>query len=784
MEHIQSVSLSLEIHPESGSFSIHPTDLRFPCLEDIHLGCEYTLAGKKYRSPLLNWQPRGFQRSMLRSPEHGEMECLTWHLVEDENHIGLALTFAITSEHPLVLWKMKVTNHGGQAVAMKRITMLNVDGRREGNPRQLRIGKPADLGFFSNGWQSWSPSRWYRGDSRMNISRLGFLQHPMIYNPDTPHPRRKGVFSSDMFAVIGDQVARTGYLVGFLSQKNHFGSILADLNTGSLSMWAYGDDARIEPGMSMETDWAVFTPVLLDHRAPMEVYLEAVARENHARVAHESPLGWCSWYHYYTNVTAEDVEKNLTTILDLQERLPIQIVQLDDGFESIVGDWFTFKTSFPDGVASLADRISREGLVPGIWLAPFIVNPRSQLMKQHPEWILSKQLGRPVNAGYGWNVLTTGLDMTVPEALNYVCDVIETAVKKWGFQYLKLDFYYAAGLKGIFHDRTKTRARVLRMGMEAIRAAVGENVMLLGCGAPLGSMIGIVDLMRIGADVSGDWHPNFRGIKGLLKSEPSFPCARNSIRNILTRANMHGQWWINDPDCLLVRPDSNLTLDEVKTLATAIGMTGGAIMISDDLSILPSDRLRLAEILYPILPEQVRVLDWFDSETPAKMRLDVVNQTGEWHVLGGFNWSDQAADIRVRLNNYHLEEGEYIFREFWSGKTGIFDGQAGFEFLDVPPHGCVLLAARRLVPGKPQYVGSDLHFSQGVEVAEWREDEGGVEMLLRLPRKASGTVFLRLPFKPSEVFVNGELVAPLLDTEETFSLPVQVDGFCTLQIKK
>ena len=430
-------------------------------------------------------------------------------LAEDENKIGLTLTFGITREHPFVIWKVQVTNNGGKTVEMNRIILLDVDGRRGGKIRYPRAEKPVELGFFSNGWQSWSPSRWYSGNSKMNISRLGFLRHTMIYNPGTPLPRRVGEFTSDMFAVVGDRSARTGYLVGFLAQKNHFGSILADLNAGSISMWANGDDAHLEPGMSIETDWAVFSPVLLDHRAPLENYLEAVARENHALVPTDTPVGWCSWYHFYTKVTAKNIEENLEVILDHQERLPVELVQIDDGFETQVGDWFTFKPTFPEGVKPLAEKINQAGLIPGLWLAPFIVHPGSELLRKHPEWMLRKANGRKVNAGFNWNAMTTALDLTIPEALQYAKDVVSTASHEWGFPYLKLDFLYAAALKGEYRDNTKTRAQVMRMGMEALREAVGQQVTLLGCGAPLGSMIGFVEAMRIGQDVSGEWNPSY-----------------------------------------------------------------------------------------------------------------------------------------------------------------------------------------------------------------------------------------------------------------------------------
>ncbi|HNR01864.1 MAG TPA: alpha-galactosidase [Anaerolineaceae bacterium] len=784
MERIQSGVLSLEVNPGLGLFDIRTANPHFPWLEEIKPGCEYTLDGKKFRSPGLSWKVQDSQHRALSTLEHGGMDCLVYGLAEDENKIGLTLTFGITGEHPMVMWKIKVTNYSNNAVDMNRIIMLDVDGRRKSKARRLKFGSPSDLGFFSNGWQSWSPSRWYNGEERMTISHLFGIQRPMIYNPGTTLPQKRGTFSSDMFAVVGDRVTRTGYLVGFLSQKNHFGSILADLNSGDISMWANGDHTRLDPGKEMETDWAVFTPVLLDHRAPLEIYIEAVGRENHARVPAETPVGWCSWYHFYTAVTADNIRENLGAILDQQEKLPIELVQIDDGFEKQVGDWLEFKPAFPHGVKPLAESISRAGLVPGLWLAPFIVHPGSDLAKNHPDWMLRKADGRLVNAGLGWKALTTALDLTVPEALQYAKDVISTASKEWGFPYLKLDFLYAAALNGRYHDRSLTRAQVMRMGMEALRQAAGPEVTLLGCGAPLGSAIGVVDAMRIGPDVSGDWLPAFNGIGAGLRKEPAVPSARNSIHNILTRANLNRGWWVNDPDCLLIRPDTNLTEGEVRSLATVIALTGGSLLLSDDLPGLPPDRLRIAEALLPVINEEVRVLDWFDNRMPSKLRVDMFNETGAWHLLGGFNWSEQRAALHFDPKTYHLEDGEYVFREFWSGVTGRFSGQTAQEIQDVPPHAPVLLAARRVLKGQAQYLGSDLHFSQGIEVVEWREDARSLEFTLRLPRIASGVVILSLPFTPVNAVVNGEQAAIRMLTEGIYNLPVSVEGFCKVRINK
>ena len=221
---------------------------------------------------------------------------------------GLVVTFhfGIVLETPLVVWKIEVLNDRQQPIWLEKIDLLKVKESAGGRVNYPEAANSSELGFYSNGWQSWSPTGWYPADGKMKISKLGGLQNPMIYNPGTPLPKKKGQFSSDMFAVVGDRKARTGFVVGFLSQKEQFGSIAADFQApGWLAMWANCDDVRLDPGKTICTDWAVFNPVLLDHRDPLDKYLEAVARENDVKVPAESPVGWCSWYHFYTHLIRE-----------------------------------------------------------------------------------------------------------------------------------------------------------------------------------------------------------------------------------------------------------------------------------------------------------------------------------------------------------------------------------------------------------------------------------------------------------------------------------------------
>jgi alpha-galactosidase len=262
------------------------------------------------------------------------------------------------------------------------------------------------------------------------------------------------------------------------------------------------------------------------------------------------------------------------------------------------------------------------------------------------------------------------------------------------------------------------------------------------------------------------------------------PCARNSINNILTRANMHQHWWINDPDCLLIRPDSHLSLAEVQSLTTAIALTGGSVLLSDDLTKLPADRLHIAEVLLPIIGERARVIDWFDAEMPTLLRLDLLNETGEWHLVARFNWTNRLAQLSLSAKDFQLDEDEYWFSDFWNGSVKrLAKGEAYTSGL-IPPHGCVMGIFRRERASLPQYLGSDLHYSQGKEVVDWEAGKDLLAFTLRLPRKASGRVRLSLPWANATAEVEGEPTELIHEGGKVWRLPLKFDGFVHVTVKK
>ena len=771
MTRLTNAWLDFVLDPETGSFFLE--SLRFPGAS-LKNACYNLSFSNTAEQPTVKLD--SINQEQREDPKHGPLQVVSVVYRAEQVDLEWLVEFALPANLPLLLQRMEIRNHSEQVFHPDRLTF----GALRAGELHFCENRPEKTAFYSNGWQSWSPSGTWQYGEKQTRSWLKGLSTPMLYDAGTPVTKRPSAFSSDMFGAIIDHDAQVGLLCGFLSQKEQFGSLLSTLHPEpDLQVWANADKIELRGGSSLSTDWLAWQFFDSADPEPFKIYFGAVARENEVGKRIETPLGWCSWYYYFQNITPAEIIKNLQAVSQLKSRLPLKYFQIDDGFEQDVGSWFEFDPEFPDGLAGLAQEIRREGLTPGIWLAPFILEPRSKLIRRHPHWLLRDQNGRPVNSGFVWSGLGRALDLTHPDALGYVRDVIRTAVQEWGFPYLKLDFLYTAALPGAHYDPTKTRAQILRQALELIREEAGAEVILLGCGCPIGPGIGIFDMMRISADVSPEWEPNAFGIRKPVRNEPNMPCARNAIQNIITRAPMDPHWWVNDPDCLLVRSDSKLTLPEVQSLASAISLSGGAVLISDDMSKLSEDRLRIAQSLLPVLPPNPQVLDLFEKTMPTKLRQVMQTPAGERQVLALFNWSDEPRDLALDLDIFGLSGKPWLMREFWTGEwTEVHKDHV---FPAVPAHGVRLVTLSPLQ--KIAYLGSDFHTSQGVELRSWKVTRSKLTFDLDLGREAEGRIYLYCSSIPSAVSVNKQEVYWIQETDNLISIALKMTGKTSVSVK-
>lgn len=472
-----------------------------------------------------------------------------------------------------VTWS--VANEGAEPVAVERVR-LRWRVRARGRVRLLR-----------HGYQSWGAT----GAGLLGVdedpSRTpGSLELVRGMHHADASVTAPGELRSELVTVLADDDGAT--CLGFDGGDRHDGTFR--VSDGEVVAEAYLGGAVLAPGEARELHALMVetgdAPALLDRWA---IWAGAASA---ARTGAPYRVGWCSWYQYFHDVTEQVLRANLARAGDW----PIDVFQLDDGYQATIGDWLVRSETFPSPLERIAADIAGGGYVPGIWLAPFLATPASQVATRHPEWLACHESGRPLLGMFnaGWGGETWVLDATRPDVLDHLEGLARTLVEM-GWRYLKLDFTYAPSLAGSWHDPTRTPAQRVRAGYDAVRRGAGDDVFLLGCGAPLGACIGVVDGMRIGPDVAPRW-----GVADVEWRPPGYedcePATVNAWRNTLARSFQHRRLWLNDPDCLMLRgADTELGEEQARAWAMAVAASGGMALLSDDLALLDAPARRLLD---------------------------------------------------------------------------------------------------------------------------------------------------------------------------------------------
>ena len=646
--------------------------------------------------------------------------------------VDMVVSIEVAADWPGLVLALGLENRGDEALPVRTLEPLFWTA---GPDSALVLpGKASELRFFRMGYQSWSPAGWVRPGDREPRPRAGLVQR-IHFSPCSPLPR-PGVHVSD-FASALRAPGEAGLALGFLTHESRLTHIAVEgdgAGIRGLAARVAAEDLPLEPGSALEGErlW-----IGLD--APGEdgiaVWAERAGREMSAPVPARVGSGWCSWYQFRTKVTAADVLRNLEALAPFRGQL--ETVQIDDGYQAAVGDWLEADASFPDGVEPLGRAIREAGFRPGLWLAPFLASRASRTAREHPDWLLADERGKPrialVHPTWKGRVCYA-LDPTHPEVLDWLARVVRT-LRGYGFDYLKLDFLYAGALPGRRHDPSLPSGAAYRGAIRAVREAAGEDAFLLGCGAPLGPSIGLFDAMRIGADVAPAWSAR---VTNLAWGVPAAPSAENSLRNILARGALHQRLWVNDPDCVLLRDrDTKLSEIEVQTLAAAIAVSGGMVLVSDDLAYVGAERRALLRRMLPPIGRTPRV-GASAGEVPDE--LSVAFPDGSVLLLR-VNLGARAKRFVVEPRRLGLDGPVRAYDALGDRDLGAIEER--FEAGPVPPHGALLL---RLVPlaRLPGIVGSTLHLAAGaVEAARpQRLAGGGMRLRLRLPGPREGRLLV------------------------------------------
>jgi alpha-galactosidase len=204
-------------------------------------------------------------------------------------------------------------------------------------------------------------------------------------------------------------------------------------------------ETTLKPGEVFSTPRTFLAVYHGDFYQPLSLWSKVLAKEGLERPRNNDEnyaVSWCGW-GYEFGVTPKQM---VDTIPKLKE-LGIHWATLDDGWFNNYGDWQPHSPVFAgDAIPDMVKKFHDQGMKMQVWWLPLGVEDGhfgyggrkyvvSDVVKQHPDWLILDKAGKP--ARMARNLAT--LCPAVPEVREYYKGVTEQFIRDWGFDGHKLD---------------------------------------------------------------------------------------------------------------------------------------------------------------------------------------------------------------------------------------------------------------------------------------------------------------------------------------------------------
>ncbi len=439
-------------------------------------------------------------------------------------------------------------------------------------------------------------------------------------------------------------------------------------------------------------------------------YAPAVKRGGRVR----PPVGFMTWYAVMFEASEKVVLENAAVQAEKLKDFGADTVWVDwewyhTGFEQTEPDCDTFhplESRYPNGLAHTAEKISRLGFVPAIWIGASHETRETDFIREHPEAVLVE---RRSWCGPYW------FDPTAPAYLEEFIPQVFRMLTNWGYQAIKWDALpRAIDYYDMYHERffdaAKSTEAAMRNVVKKARETVGEDIYMLSChgeGLRDTTMYGdIFDAARIGADIF---------------SWPEF--GQNCVNRMFYLYPFHNVLQLLDPDNIVIREEFN-TMEQARSRASFVSLAGTPLTFGDDLTRLPEERM---EILRRVIPSMdIHTMD-FENTAPEGdfviLELSIGTEWENYKVIDVCNVAQRENGYILYMQEVGLEpEAEYLLFDFWRDTfIGRIRNHVELSFL---PCESRVLAIRKYT-GVPQLVSTNRHVSQGgVDILQvkWEED--------------------------------------------------------------
>ncbi len=157
---------------------------------------------------------------------------------------------------------------------------------------------------------------------------------------------------------------------------------------------------------------------------------------------HPSPRLRPVLYNSWEATTFDVNEAGQMALAEKAASIGVERFVMDDGWfggrkndHAGLGDWYVNPKKFPNGLKPFIDKVHSLGMEFGLWVEPEMVNPDSDLYREHPDWVLNFP-GRPRTEARNQLVL----NLARPDVRAYVFGFLDKLLTENDIAFLKWDY--------------------------------------------------------------------------------------------------------------------------------------------------------------------------------------------------------------------------------------------------------------------------------------------------------------------------------------------------------
>jgi len=640
----------------------------------------------------------------------------------------LSYSVRLYGQRPYATVQVSLRNNTGRELHVQTLRALEATG-----PRILELGGPAsaDRVLSDSFSEDWPAMKIYDlGAAPGGMHRAVGSQ--LVYNRESGESFFVGALTSERFLTILHLQAAAGgtaTIAAFSVDSTGTTEIQRDFDLKhSPAVDQVELSLPLAPGAEM-TGERLLLAAGGDYHAQLLRYGEAIRQLHHARIPVATPIGWWSWTAFYAAINQGETLANADWLAQHLASFGYRYFQVDEGYQYARGEYTTANIlQFPAGMRALGHHVTADGLIFGIWTGVFEVTRRAWVYEHHKDWLVRNAQGEPIASGevFGDRGQHTDriytLDTTHPGAQQYLRQTYRTMVREWGVRFIKLDFMDTTAIEGYRFRPNTTALEAQRIGLQILRAAVGEQVVLDKDGSPMLNAVGLVDTGRISQDTGH-----------------SFEATREAGTGIAARFYMHRNFFVNDPDAFNLCPQQFADVSELKpelSLAAAeasialSAVSGGMYEIGDDLPTLGAQSERLALVENRDLLNMAKLgrastpVDLLsyrpEDEQPSVFLL---KESARQAILTVFNWTSSTHSHKLALAGLGLppDHNFKVTNVLHSAPATPLSGGA-IELTNEPPESVTMLklidtTVPESAPGASAQVPGSASIGEPVQVA-------------------------------------------------------------------